>query len=86
MAFNVKDPETDRLVRELAARTGEGVTGAIRSAVAEKLERLPPKEDDNATRLARIYEVLAEFDAMPRRNKDVTEDQILGYDDDDYPR
>ena len=29
MAFSIKDPEADRLARELAARTGEGLTEAV---------------------------------------------------------
>jgi len=38
--LNIKDPETDALVRRLAALTGESITGAIRTAVRERLERV----------------------------------------------
>ena len=38
MACHVRDPETDRLVRELAAQEGVGLTDAVRLAVREKLE------------------------------------------------
>jgi len=38
MALSIKDPETDRLVRELAAATGEPITLAVKRAVAERLE------------------------------------------------
>jgi len=31
MAVSIKDPETDRLARELAAVTGEALTDAIRN-------------------------------------------------------
>lgn len=37
MAFHVRDPETDRVVRELAACTGESLTDAIRHACAKAL-------------------------------------------------
>lgn len=40
MALNIKDAETDRLVRELASVTGESITGAVTVAVRERLERL----------------------------------------------
>jgi antitoxin VapB len=40
MALNIKDPETDRLVRELAAATGESITVATRRAVEDRLERV----------------------------------------------
>ena len=39
MAFHVRDPETDRLVRELARKKGIGLTEAIRDAVEEALRR-----------------------------------------------
>ena len=37
MALSIRDPETDRLARELAALTGESMTEAIRKALAERL-------------------------------------------------
>jgi antitoxin VapB len=40
MALNIKDARTDKLVRELAAETGESMTAAVTVAVRERLERL----------------------------------------------
>ena len=37
MALSLKDKETDRLAREVAALTGETLTDAIREALAERL-------------------------------------------------
>jgi antitoxin VapB len=42
MAMNIKNPETERLARELARRTGESLTLAITVAVKERLERQKP--------------------------------------------
>jgi antitoxin VapB len=39
MAMNIKNPETERLARELARRNGETVTMAITVALKERLER-----------------------------------------------
>ena len=39
MALNIKDPETDRLARRLARLTGKSITRAVRTAIAERLER-----------------------------------------------
>jgi hypothetical protein len=39
MALSLKDPETDRLAREVARLTGESLTEAVRDALAERLER-----------------------------------------------
>jgi antitoxin VapB len=40
MPLNIKDPETERLAREVAALTGESKTGAIRSALRDRRARL----------------------------------------------
>jgi antitoxin VapB len=40
MALNIKDEETERLAKEIAALTGESKTGAIRNALRERKERL----------------------------------------------
>jgi antitoxin VapB len=40
MAFHIRDPETDRVVRELASRTGATLTDAVRVAAVEKLARV----------------------------------------------
>lgn len=39
MAFHVRDPEADALVRALARDSGLGITEAIKVAVREKIER-----------------------------------------------
>jgi antitoxin VapB len=39
MSMNIKNPETERLARELAKRTGESLTVAITVALKERLER-----------------------------------------------
>ena len=38
--MNIKDPETERLAAEVAKMTGDSKTGAIRSALADRKERL----------------------------------------------
>jgi antitoxin VapB len=40
MALNLKNPETQRLVEELAGLTGENLTAAVTEAVRERLARL----------------------------------------------
>jgi antitoxin VapB len=40
MALNIKDTETERLATEVAGLTGESKTGAIRTALRERRERL----------------------------------------------
>jgi len=84
MALNIKDPETDSLVRELAQATGETLTQAVEVAVRERLERL------RAGRPARG--LAAELDAIALRCAALPvlderpEDEILGYDELGLPR
>jgi antitoxin VapB len=52
MGMNIKNDETHRLVRELAALTGESQTTAITTAVRERLERL--RRGGNTDRLQRM--------------------------------
>jgi antitoxin VapB len=40
LVLNIKDPTTEKFVRELASATGETVTTAIRRAAEERLERV----------------------------------------------
>jgi antitoxin VapB len=76
--LNIKDPETERLVRELAEQTGETLTAAVREAAKERLER---------TRKAKPKIDLAEIDRLTRAFKakagDMkSEDHADLYDDD----
>lgn len=83
MALNIKDPETDRLVRELAATTGESITTAVTVAVRERLDRIgrmAPAE----VRKREILRIADEVAAMPVLD-DRTDEEILGYDEDGLP-
>lgn len=61
MAFHVRDPETDRVVRELASTKGVTITEAIRSACDEALqnERQGMSKDERFARMRAIREELA---------------------------
>ncbi|MBM3530840.1 MAG: PSK operon transcription factor [Alphaproteobacteria bacterium] len=78
MAVLIKDDETDRLVRALAARTGETITLAVRNAVAERLDRMPLPARAVADRKRRLRDVIAKSDAMPTVDNR-TPDEIVGY-------
>jgi len=83
MALNIKDDHADRLVRELAAETGETITTAVTVAVRERLERLrgAVPHERRRTELTRITTRSA-----GRRIKDTrSADEILGYDSDGLP-
>ncbi len=77
MALNIKDDRTDRLVRELAAETGESLTTAVWIAVLERLERLRgavPRE-----RRVEALKAVARRSAARRTRDARSADEILGY-------
>jgi antitoxin VapB len=85
MTILIKDEETDQLVRELAARTGDTITDTVKKAVRDRLEQVPPNEDEVAARKRRLAELLAYFDSLPHTNEHLTNDEILGYDENGLP-
>ena len=85
MALNIKDPETDRLVRELAALTGQPITEAVRDAVRDKLTATKTRRAaSDKTRRRILDEIAARGRARPVLD-DRTPDEIIGYDDDGLP-
>nr|WP_295113771.1 type II toxin-antitoxin system VapB family antitoxin [uncultured Caulobacter sp.] len=63
MAFHVRDPETDALVRELAEKTKLGITEAVKMAAAEALRA---RDQARAERLAKMRAICAEVASWPR--------------------
>lgn len=63
MAFHIRDPETDALVRQLAEKAHVGITEAVKLAATEALAA---REKAQAEKLAKVEAILAEFDAVPR--------------------
>ena len=84
MALEIKDEEIERLAREVAERAGESLTETIRIALQERLQRLSGRQRA-ATQREKLYEILHRVDAMPRKT-DLTEDEILDYDEHGIPR
>jgi antitoxin VapB len=46
MAIHIRDPEAERLIRELADRTGETMTAAVVVAVRDRLAREERRTED----------------------------------------
>jgi antitoxin VapB len=86
MSVLIKDPETDGLIREVATRTGETMTQAVRTAMRARLASLPEPKRAGRLDMAKIEAFLAEIDAMPKINTDLTDDEIIGYDENGVPR
>ncbi len=83
MALNIKNAETDRLAREVAAATGETITQAVNRALQERLERVrrASRDADLVDDIARIAKRSGSRPVLDDR----TADEILGYDDHGLP-
>ena len=85
MGLSVKNPEVERMLREIAGRRGVGMTEALRQLLAEEEARAATRrEAEVAAKLRRLHEIQARVAALPDVS-DMTDDEILGYDDDGIP-
>ena len=84
MALSIKHPEADRLARELARTTGEGLTEAVINALRERLARQKrrPRGRRLSDELKAIGERVAALPVVDDRNAD----EILDYDERGLPR
>lgn len=88
MALNIKSRHTERIVRELAKRTGLSITEAVHQAAEEKLRtmdadhqrRLAELTPAQREKLRRIEAICKDAAALPRLDKR-SPDEIIGYDE-----
>ncbi len=83
MAFSIKNPEADRLARELTAITGETITQAVVVSLKERLDRQQPANGKKrfGTALAELAEELTKYPVLDNR----TPEEIIGYDENGLP-
>jgi antitoxin VapB len=85
VALSIRDAEADRLARELAALTGETMTGAIRVALEQRLERERRRRDAERDRRRRAIDAIVEHCASLPVLDDRSDDEILGYNEHGLP-
>lgn len=91
MALNIKDPETEQLVAEVAALTGESKTAAVRQALRERRDRLAAKDtaEERGERFLRFLrdEIWPQIPESERGQPPMTKaerEEILGYGPEGY--
>ena len=84
MALSIKSVETERLAREVAAKTGESLTGAIQKALQERLDRLRQQRRSQVL-TSQLEEILNRVDRLPVLDSR-SPDEILGYNEHGLPR
>lgn len=83
MAIHIKDIETERLARELAAKSGESITQSTKRAIAERLARLRNSRSREAqrTEISRIVQRIATLPDVDVRSAE----EIIGFDESGLP-
>jgi len=83
MALSIKNPEVDRLARELAEVTGENMTEAICKALEERLVKEKGKRPGNVIHdeIQRIRNRIARLQRIDKRS----DDELIGYDKQGIP-
>jgi antitoxin VapB len=85
MVLSIKDPEADRLARQVAARTGETLTQAVINALRDRLAREEHKQKHVESQVADAMEIGRHFAALPLLDERAPE-EIPGYDENGLPR
>lgn len=83
MAISIKSIETERLAREIAAKTGESITAAVQRSLEERLDRLKNNRRSRSLPM-QLDEILKRVDEMADLDSR-TSDEIIGYDRDGLP-
>ncbi len=84
MALNIKDPDTDRLARQLARLTGESLTTAVRTAMEERLARVQRAQGAGSRRAS--LQAYVDRGRVRSTLDPRTADEIVGYDADGLPQ
>lgn len=79
MPISIKNEATEQLARKLADLTGETLTDTIRESLQERYDRLS-KLPSGRSMKDDLMEIARHCSSLPRLT-DLTDDEILGYDE-----
>jgi antitoxin VapB len=85
MALSIKNERAEELVRTLAQREGISMTGAIVLAVDNELKRQATVTEAEKRRRRASIRAIQERIAKQTIDWSLTDDEILGYDEDGLP-
>ena len=83
MALSIKNPEADRLVRQIAGLTGETLTAAVVTALRQRLERVQAQNSGRSL-ADELDEIAIRCAALPVLDPRSPQ-EILGYDEHGLP-
>lgn len=78
MVLSIKDPEADRLARQLAELTGESLTDAVKQALNDRIALETRRRGETLDR-GRLDDIVRRLAALPTVD-DRTPEELIGYD------
>jgi antitoxin VapB len=86
MGISIKNADVERMARDAARRRGVSMTEALRQVLAEEEARVAAaREAEVEARLRAVQEVIERSSARPRLTE-LSDDEIVGYDEHGLPR
>jgi antitoxin VapB len=86
MGLSIKNAEVERMARDAARRRGVSMTEALRQLLAEEEARLAAmREADVEARVRKVRAIVERTAGLPRLT-DLSDDEIVGYDETGLPR
>ena len=86
MGLSIKNAEVEEMSRALAARRGITITEAIRQALVTETARAEAEVAERAEELRRrVHATLAKYEHIPRMNDHLTDEEIVGFDENGLP-
>jgi antitoxin VapB len=85
MGIIIKNGQAEAKIRRLAKRTGETLTAAVERAVDERLARLGPTQRKGRVNRDKLARHLAYFRSLPNVNEDLSDEEIIGFDENGVP-
>jgi len=83
MVLSIKDPEADRLARQLAELTGESLTDAVKQALSDRIAR-ETRRRGKALDRDKIDAIVERIAALPVAD-DRSPEELIGYDEAGLP-
>ncbi|HEX8662819.1 MAG TPA: type II toxin-antitoxin system VapB family antitoxin [Beijerinckiaceae bacterium] len=83
MAVLIRAERVERKIRTLAKQNGETLTDAVEKAVDDRLAATAPKRKGRVDHEG-LAQLLAELNALPRANEHLSDDDIVGYNDEGH--
>ena len=86
MGLSIKNGEVERMAREAAKRRGVSMTEALRQLLAEEEARVGAAREAEVEAKVRAIQEIVERSAARHRLTHLSDEEIIGYDENGLPR